>query len=88
VCVCVCVCVHMSMVGTPWVIMMTLMLASDMAAMKRCATPGTPMREAPSRLTIETLSIEVIPLIGITGFFEASPASDTSEMCECVCVCE
>jgi len=50
----------------------------DMAAMNRCATPGTPMSEAPSRLTMETLSMEVMPLMGITGAFEASPASDLS----------
>ena len=49
-----------------WVIMSTLMLALDMACMKRWATPGTPIRDAPSRLTIDTLSIDVMPLMGTT----------------------
>ena len=52
------------------VIIRTLMLALDMAAMKRIATPGTPMSDAPSRLTMDTLSIDVMPLIGITGAFD------------------
>mmetsp|Transcript_28341 Transcript_28341/g.91717 ORF Transcript_28341/g.91717 Transcript_28341/m.91717 type:complete len:200 (+) Transcript_28341:1214-1813(+) len=49
------------------VIMSTLMLLSAMAAMKRWATPGTPISDAPSRLTSATLSMEVMPLIGMTG---------------------
>jgi hypothetical protein len=48
-----------------WVIMMTLTFAVERAAKKREATPGRPMRDAPSRLTMATLSIDVIPLMGM-----------------------
>mmetsp|Transcript_2989 Transcript_2989/g.7170 ORF Transcript_2989/g.7170 Transcript_2989/m.7170 type:complete len:250 (-) Transcript_2989:1166-1915(-) len=48
-----------------WVIMMMLTLACPRAPKNREATPGRPTREAPSRLRMATLSIDVIPLMGI-----------------------